>query len=270
MSFIVESQVELFEVKTKGNELYIEGVCMVADVINKNNRLYPKSVMEVAVAKYNSTHVKEMKALGELNHPARPNPDPAEASHIIVEMKMIGEKVYAKAKVLNTPRGQILRGLVEGGWRVQTSSRGLGNLQEKTLNGQKFNEVTDFNITVGFDVVQDQSAPGATMTGVYESIGNDYVNIQEVGEQNADEWNNIFNKMETLTEAKTINMVAELQKINNHLSKAADMADKLYTKVMRLDSGDDRMERVAKNYKVDLNKWADMASRIARTFEKGN
>ncbi|URC15133.1 prohead core scaffold protein and protease [Paraglaciecola Antarctic GD virus 1] len=273
MSLIVESQVEVFEVKNSTNgELFIEGVCMVADVVNKNKRLYPKRVMQEAVDRYNKNYISEMKALGELNHPPRPDADPAEASHLIVSMKMVGEKVYAKAKVLDTPRGKILKGLVEGGWRVQTSSRGLGNLQEKTANGQKFNEVTDFNITVGFDVVQNQSAPGAVMVGVYESVGNDYVNVHELSEKSMSDWSLVLEKMgtlESLNEAKAIDVNKELLKINSHIDMAADMADKLYTKMQRADTGDQRAEKVVKSYKEEMNKMADNAARMARTFKTG-
>lgn len=198
MSFIVENQESLFEAKVENKNLYIEGICMVSNVINANKRLYPKNVMEKAVALYNEKYVMESKALGELNHPTRPNVDPAEASHIITEMKMVGETVYAKAKILNTPRGSILKGLIEGGWKVQTSSRGLGNLQEKTGTSGKYNEVTDFQITVGFDVVQDQSAPGAVMQGVYESINGEYINIDELKEQKKTDWNTVMDKFKEL------------------------------------------------------------------------
>ena len=41
MSLIVESQESVFEAKkvTESGELFIEGICMVADVVNKNKRL---------------------------------------------------------------------------------------------------------------------------------------------------------------------------------------------------------------------------------------
>ena len=277
MSFIVEGQELVFESrKSDKGELFIEGCCMVADVVNKNKRLYPKSVMQDAVNRYNASYVTEMKALGELNHPARPNADPAEASHLIIEMKMVGEKVYAKARVLDTPRGKILRGLVEGGWRVQTSSRGLGNLQEKTVNGQSYNEVTDFNITVGFDVVQDQSAPGAVMVGVYESVGNDYVNVDTLTEQQVDDWSKVLHKLKENTEMQ-VQTFKEFSEDKVELDEAADPRTKLISsarshlikanseavKILNASTGS-QTKTVAKQVVKDINAIQGVLQRLGK------
>jgi hypothetical protein len=253
---------------------------MVADVVNKNRRLYPTKVMETAVSNYNKMYVKEMKALGELNHPARPNVDPAEASHLITEMKMVGNKVYAKARVLNTPRGQILRGLVEGGWRVQTSSRGLGNLQEKTKDGNKYNEVEDFNITVGFDVVQDQSAPGATMVGVYESVNNEFVLECEFTKQITKNWESLMQNFkdfikedgEQLDEAK-VDVYREVQKVLEMFAKATDKTKALHNKMRTMPAdkpGNNKLEDATTTvYKmmVAMGKATDEAQSISKTIK---
>lgn len=283
MSLIVESQESVFEAKSsETGELYIEGICMVADVVNKNRRLYPTSVMQKAVDNYNKMYVNEMKALGELNHPPRPNVDPAEASHLITEMKMVGNKVYAKARVLNTPRGQILRGLVEGGWRVQTSSRGLGNLQEKSKGGKKYSEVEDFNITVGFDVVQDQSAPGATMVGVYESVDNEFVLREELKEQhtqNTQNWESFMKNFKefvsedavSLDEA-TLDVYREVQKLLDMVAKAADKTKALHEKMRKMPKDkvgskfDEAMQTVYKLH-VEIGKAADNASKVGKTIK---
>lgn len=158
----------LVEAKLPGKEggaLYIEGIFMQSNVVNRNGRRYPKKVMESAVSKYIKEQVNTNQALGELNHPTRSNVDPAEAAIRITELWWDGDNVLGKAIVLNTPKGQIVRGLIEGGWVPGVSSRGLGSV--KQVDG--INEVQDFRLTVGVDVVWGPSAPSAYVKPVTES-----------------------------------------------------------------------------------------------------
>lgn len=155
----------MVEAKDTNGKLMIEGVFMQADVVNRNGRRYPKKVMEKAVNKYITEQVNTNQALGELNHPSRSNVDPAQAAIRITELWWEGSNVMGKALVLNTPKGQVVKGLIEGGWVPGVSSRGLGSV--KLIDG--INEVTDFRLTVGVDVVWGPSAPSAYVNAVTES-----------------------------------------------------------------------------------------------------
>lgn len=197
LKLIVEDlQDQIFEsrVEESGKDLYITGCCAQSNVINANQRLYPRKVLAEAMKSYNEKYVTTNKALGELNHPPRPNVNPALASHRIVEMYMEGDKVFAKALVLNTSQGKELRGLIEGGWQVQASTRGLGLPKKiKGLNeSQSYSEIVQYKMTVGFDVVQDQSAPDATMSGIYECHNGLYVPTENAS--NAD-WDKVFHSL---------------------------------------------------------------------------
>jgi hypothetical protein len=161
-SFQVES---LTENTPLGKQLYIEGIFAQAEVKNGNGRIYPKSVMEKAVAQYNENYVSKRRALGELNHPARPFADPAEAAILIESFEMDGNNVIGKAKVLNTPKGQIIKGLLEGGFNLGVSTRGLGSLLEK--NGAKVVQ-SDFMMTAT-DAVDMPSGPDCYVNSLYES-----------------------------------------------------------------------------------------------------
>ena len=104
-------------------QLYIEGVFAQAEKKNRNGRIYPKRILEGQINKYIEEKVKTNRALGELTHPAnRPNVDPKEVSHRIVEMSWDKNDVYGKALVLNTPNGNIVRGLLEGGTKIGIDS----------------------------------------------------------------------------------------------------------------------------------------------------
>jgi len=71
-----------------------------------------------------------------------------------------------KALVLDTPMGQIVKGLVEGGVQLGVSSRGMGSLVQKNgvaMVGEDF-------ILATVDIVQDPSAPEAFVNGIMEGV----------------------------------------------------------------------------------------------------
>jgi len=160
-------QIEVMTEQTEqGKNLYLEGIFAQANVINGNRRIYETKVMESAVDRYIREYVSKRRALGELNHPAdRPFADPEHAAIRVVEMQMRGNDVYGKALVLNTPKGQIMKGLLEGGFALGVSTRGLGSIKEK--NNTKYVQ-SDFMMTA-VDGVDGPSAPNAFPNAIYEN-----------------------------------------------------------------------------------------------------
>jgi len=156
------------EAKDKnGKKQYmIEGIFMQAESKNRNGRIYPKNVMEKAVDKYMTEQVSKGRAVGELNHPDGPTINLDKVSHKITELKWEGNDVVGKAQILNTPMGQIVEGLMDGGVRLGVSSRGMGSL----VNRGGTNYVgEDFQLAT-VDIVQDPSAPGAFVDGIMEGV----------------------------------------------------------------------------------------------------
>jgi len=73
--------------------------------------------------------------IGELNHPIdRSEVDFNEAALKITELKWKDNHVMGKAMVLSTPKGQIVRSLINDGVRIGISSRGLGTVVEGKVN----------------------------------------------------------------------------------------------------------------------------------------
>jgi hypothetical protein len=143
---------------------YIRGIFMQSEQVNKNGRIYPAAIMEREVEKYNTDYIKTNRSLGELGHPQGPSLNLDRISHLIKEMKMDGNTVYGKAKILDTPYGNIVKNLIDEGVRLGVSSRGMGSL--KQVNG--VNEVQDdFNLAT-VDIVADPSAPNAFVNGIME------------------------------------------------------------------------------------------------------
>jgi hypothetical protein len=161
-SYEVENLTEQTE---NGKELFIQGIFAQAQVKNGNGRYYEKDVLEQAVEKYNEKFISKRRALGELNHPDRPFADPAKAAILINELKWDGNNVIGKAKVLNTPKGQIIKGLMEGGFNMGVSTRGLGSLSER--NGMKY--VNKDYMMTAVDCVDQPSGPDCYVSPLVES-----------------------------------------------------------------------------------------------------
>lgn len=145
--------------------LYIEGIFMQSDKANKNGRLYPRSIMEKEVNRYQEL-IKEKRSLGELGHPPNPTINLNQVSHLITELRMSGPDVIGKAKILGTPMGKIAENLILEGIGLAVSSRGLGSLKER--NG--VNEVQDDFMLATVDIVSDPSAPDAFVQGIMENV----------------------------------------------------------------------------------------------------
>lgn len=144
---------------TKGS--YLSGIFMMADVKNHNQRVYPLSEIAAAVDSVNRIIVEGHTVYGELNHPDNLTIDLNNVSHIITEMRMEGANAIGKAKILNTPKGNIVKAILEGGGKLGVSSRGSGNVVEGIVNG--FSLVT-------VDIVATPSAPDAYPNHVMESL----------------------------------------------------------------------------------------------------
>jgi hypothetical protein len=176
----------LIEKKENGEKNYIiEGVFAQADKKNRNGRIYPKSIMEKAVAKYDQEQVSKKRAVGELNHPEGPTVNLDKVSHLITELKFQGNDVVGKAQILETPMGKIVKGLLDGGVQLGVSTRGMGSLEQK--NGAMY--VKDDFILSTVDIVQDPSAPEAFVNGIMEGV--DWV------------WNNGVLKPQVIEEMET-------------------------------------------------------------------
>ena len=149
-----------------GKNYFIEGVFMQAEQKNRNGRIYPKAIMEKAVDKYVKEQVNSKRAVGELNHPEGPTVNLDKVSHLIEALDWQDNDVVGKARILDTPNGQIVKGLLDGGVQLGVSTRGMGSLEQK--NGVMV--VKDDFILNTVDIVQDPSAPTAFVNGIMEGV----------------------------------------------------------------------------------------------------
>ena len=151
----------------KGKQYYIEGIFLQSNIVNRNKRMYSEEVMDKEVARYMKEQVQQNRAYGELGHPENPSINLDRVSHLIVDLRKEGHNYVGKAKILETPMGNIARGLLDGGANLGVSSRALGSL--KTNNEGISIVQDDFMLSTAADIVADPSAPDAYVRGIMEN-----------------------------------------------------------------------------------------------------
>ena len=149
--------------KDKPSVMYITGPYIVAEEVNKNNRLYPLEETVKEVERYTKEIINSHRALGELEHPASASINSERACHLITELKRDGNVFIGKSRVLSSPMGLIVRSLVLDGVKLGMSTRALGKLNED----KGFNRVSGLRL-VTVDCVADPSA-NAFVDGILES-----------------------------------------------------------------------------------------------------
>ena len=168
MKLITET-IENVEVITEGKgadkKLYIEGVFLQSEIKNRNGRMYPFSVLEKEVNRYNEEYVKTSRALGELGHPDGPTVNLDRVSHRITSLKSEGNNFIGRAQIMNTPMGNIAKSLLEDGVKLGVSSRGMGSIDKREDMGVVMD---DFMLATAADIVADPSAPDAFVNGIME------------------------------------------------------------------------------------------------------
>lgn len=168
MKLIVEhiEDIQFLTEQKDGKEYtYIQGVFLQGDIKNRNGRVYPMPVLQREVTNYSQNYIDKSRALGELGHPDGPTINLDRVSHKIVELYQDGSNFIGKAKLLETPMGNIAKNLLREGVQLGVSSRGVGSLESK--GGSNYVR-DDFMLTTAADIVADPSAPDAFVNGIME------------------------------------------------------------------------------------------------------
>jgi len=169
---LIKEQVEdisyLVEESKNGKKThYITGVFMQAEKQNRNGRIYPINVLSKEVDRYNREYVNKNRAYGELGHPDNPSINLDRVSHMITSLHPDGTNFIGKAKIVDTPMGNIVKGLLDSGANLGVSTRGVGSL--RAHNGYQLVQ-DDFKLATAADVVADPSAPDAFVKGIMEGV----------------------------------------------------------------------------------------------------
>jgi hypothetical protein len=164
----ITEQINIITEETEGGkkQFYIEGPFMQAEQKNRNGRVYPIDVLQKEAGRYITEYVNKNRAYGELGHPEGPTINLERVSHMIKELRQDGNNFMGKAKIMDTPYGNIVKNLMMEGAVLGVSTRGMGTLEEK--NGVKYVK-DDFYLATAADIVADPSAPDAFVRGIMEN-----------------------------------------------------------------------------------------------------
>ena len=162
----VQSAEYLVEETNGKKEYKIRGIFLQSDVKNRNGRVYPREVLVREVNRYNKDFVERKRAFGELGHPDGPTVNLERVSHMITKLSSSGKDFIGEAKIMNTPYGKIVKGLIDEGAQLGVSSRGMGSLIQR--NGTNYVK-DDFYLATAADIVADPSAPDAFVEGIMEN-----------------------------------------------------------------------------------------------------
>jgi hypothetical protein len=148
-----------------GKHLYLKGICIEGNKRNANDRVYPMHEISKAVNTINEQIKSGNSVLGEVDHPDDLKINLDRVCHSVEGMWMDGDTGCGKLKILPTPMGELIKTLLTSGVKLGVSSRGSGNVDDRT------GHVSDFEI-VTIDVVAQPSAPNAYPKAIYESLMN--------------------------------------------------------------------------------------------------
>lgn len=151
----------------------LKGVYAQSEVKNGNGRSYPYELLKEEIERFDKEMIKTGRALGELEHPDRPEISPDNACVRILDMKEDNKSWIGRSCILascpeysikGTPKGDLLLSLVQYGTKVGFSTRALGELNEDET------EVTELKLMTVDCVLQPS-------IGIFcDSNGNRFVN----------------------------------------------------------------------------------------------
>jgi hypothetical protein len=145
---------------------YLTGLFLEFDSKNKNGRVYRSEWHDPCVHKYIEEKMIPGRGWSELDHPDGATISLKNVCARVVEMHKEGSNWFGKSIITNTPLGQTVRGLLESGGTLGSSSRGVGSL--KQIEESIMEVQSDYRIITPSDLVSDPSAHGALMRGIME------------------------------------------------------------------------------------------------------
>jgi len=153
----------LKESKERPGVFEVEGVMQRAGAQNQNGRVYDKKVLIREVNNYMENFVKVGNAYGELDHPESPIVSLKNASHVVKDLWWDGDDLCGRVELLNTPAGNIVKAIIQGGHTIGISSRGTGSVKP---TNEGYLEVQDDFELVCWDFVSNPSTHGAFMNPI--------------------------------------------------------------------------------------------------------
>ena len=156
--FLVEALTESIQ----GEKKYkIRGTFSTIGERNRNGRIYPQQIWESEVRNYQAViESGSINTLMEYEHPARTEVDAMEAVAKITSLHQQGNLVIGEAVLLDNPKANQIKSLIDNGIKISVSSRGVGSVKNGVVESYKL---------ITYDIVSVPSDYNATMNGLVEN-----------------------------------------------------------------------------------------------------
>lgn len=106
----------------------LEGCVLKSNFVNRNNRYYPREVMESAVSDLQQK-IKNGSAFGMLGHSMNPGVEHEKISHVIEFIRRRGDDWHSRVRLIREGAGKIARSILESGGNLGFSSKGVGDVR---------------------------------------------------------------------------------------------------------------------------------------------
>lgn len=233
----------------------LEGVCADFKNPTRNGRLYPRKLWENV---FNDTLFQESleskTLLGELDHPEdRLEVLAGEACIVMTDYRIDDEEgvIYAGFDILDTPRGKILKSLLDYGCVMGVSSRGQGDITN-TTNGEVVDEDTyDFAC---FDVVTTPAVAKARQN-VVESVSKTRTFVESVRKQ--------ISEAETVGDLKAIKRVIE----TTQMPEMDNLIESIDNKCKSIKDGSTTTSQTVKNVNENVQTTISNVENVKETTD---
>lgn len=174
------------QLSTRSN-VYLDGRFMSTERVPWNDKIY-------CLTTPNDTFLAKDNGYCFWTGNSGPKINPDRISHLIEELEWNGNQLYGKAKILDTPMGNIARGIMEGGGSLGVSTRGMGEVKKNPNGIMEVQEGLRYSTIA--DIVTDPSAHNAWVNSIMENTEFYYDNFSGEWQQKVIE--------ETVKEIKTM------------------------------------------------------------------
>lgn len=202
---------ELNESTGKTEKKYkIKGIFSTIGEKNRNGRIYPPEIWKSQVEEYQKEIEKGTNnCLMEFEHPARSKVDIMEAVARITKLSIDKNHVIGEAVLLDNPKANQLKSLIDNGVKLSVSSRGAGSVVDSIV--RNFHLIT-------YDIVSEPSDYNATMNGVCESYQLNEGVITDVNYE-LDKHGNLIEANLNENDMYAKNVQDNLADVQNHIEK---------------------------------------------------
>ena len=202
---------ELNESTGKTEKKYkIKGIFSTIGEKNRNGRIYPPEIWKSQVEEYQKEIEKGTNnCLMEFEHPARSKVNIMEAVARITKLAIDKNHVIGEAVLLDNPKANQLKSLIDNGVKLSVSSRGAGSVVDSIV--RNFHLIT-------YDIVSEPSDYNATMNGVCESYQLNEGVITDVNYE-LDKHGNLIEANLNESDMYTKNVQDNLADVQNHIEK---------------------------------------------------